>query len=411
VRRDGAEGTIMTVATQTSPRATSPEIGVVVLLVDDQVMIGEAVRRMLASEEDITFHYCQDPTQAVALAAEVRPTVILQDLIMPEIDGLDLVVQYREQEGTRLTPLIVLSTKEEADTKATAFARGANDYLVKLPDPVELIARIRYHSRGYIALLERNHAFAELAASQQALTDEIAKAARYVSSLLPARFETGPVTTDARFIPSVALGGDSFDYHWIDDDHLVTYLVDVSGHGVGPALMSVSAMNVLRSHSLPDVDFTDPSQVLVGMNHAFQMAQHGDMYLTMWYGVYTVSTRELRYTGGGHPPGLLVRGGGGAEPEMLESNGPMVGVMLDEQFESNACTVAPEDRLYVYSDGVYEIRKTNDTLWTFKEFRELMGRPIDDGVSRIDRLLTHTRELQGSELFEDDFSMLELKFA
>ena len=95
---------------------------------------------------------------------------------MPDVDGLDLVREYRQQEATKHTPLIVLSTKEEADTKAEAFARGANDYLVKLPDPVELVARIRYHSRGYIALIERREAYVALAQSQQALQDELNKA-------------------------------------------------------------------------------------------------------------------------------------------------------------------------------------------------------------------------------------------
>jgi sigma-B regulation protein RsbU (phosphoserine phosphatase) len=208
----------MTTSTDTGAAiatGAADDLGIVVLLVDDQPIIGEAVRRMLASQDDIAFHYLQDPTKAVATATELRATVILQDLVMPEIDGLDLVLRYREEEATRLTPLIVLSTKEEADTKAEAFARGANDYLVKLPDPVELIARLRYHSRGYIALLERNRAYAELARSEKALNDEIAKAARYVRSLLPAPVGEAPVRSDWRFIPSVALGGDSFDYHWL----------------------------------------------------------------------------------------------------------------------------------------------------------------------------------------------------
>ena len=86
------------------------QAGIVVLLVDDQAMMGEAVRRVLASCPDIEFHYCQDPTAALATAAELRPTVILQDLVMPEVDGLDLVSEYRQQEATRDTPLIILST-------------------------------------------------------------------------------------------------------------------------------------------------------------------------------------------------------------------------------------------------------------------------------------------------------------
>lgn len=146
----------------------------VVLLVDDQMIIGEAVRRMLVPHPDISFHFCQNGADAVAAAVRVSPSVILQDLVMPDIDGLDLVRGYRKNEATNSTPLIVLSSKEDPTTKAEAFARGANDYLVKLPDPVELIARIRYHSQAYYAML-RARAFAEaekerLVAERQAET-------------------------------------------------------------------------------------------------------------------------------------------------------------------------------------------------------------------------------------------------
>ena len=127
-----------------------------VLLVDDQAMIGEAVRRMLANETDIEYRFCGDPAQAMAVAAEFRPTVILQDLVMPDIDGLTMLRYYRANPATRRIPAIVLSTKEEPKVKAEAFQLGANDYLVKLPDPVELVARIRLHSQGYIAQLQRD---------------------------------------------------------------------------------------------------------------------------------------------------------------------------------------------------------------------------------------------------------------
>jgi adenylate cyclase len=135
---------------------------VTVLLIDDQRLIGEAVRRMLADEPDIRFHYLDDPMRAIEVAQEIQPTVILQDLVMPQIDGLSLVSTFRANEATRDIPMIVLSSKEEAKTKAEAFARGANDYMVKLPDRLEVLARIRYHSRGYISLLERNEALQKL---------------------------------------------------------------------------------------------------------------------------------------------------------------------------------------------------------------------------------------------------------
>ena len=123
---------------------------ITVLLIDDQSIIGEAVRRMLEPEQDIVFHYCSDPIQAFKVAKACQPTVILQDLVMPQMDGLLLVRFLRSRDApTYQIPLIVLSSKEEPMVKAQAFELGANDYLVKLPDRVELIARIRYHSRAY----------------------------------------------------------------------------------------------------------------------------------------------------------------------------------------------------------------------------------------------------------------------
>lgn len=146
-----------------------PSQPIMVLLVDDQIMVGEAVRRALLDEVGIEFHYCSNPLDALAIARTVQPTVILQDLVMPSVNGLDLVRQYRADPHTRNTPIIVLSTKEEASVKSDAFRAGANDYLVKLPDRIELIARIRYHSAAYLSQIQRDEAYRALRKSQQEL--------------------------------------------------------------------------------------------------------------------------------------------------------------------------------------------------------------------------------------------------
>lgn len=130
--------------------STPPEV--VVLLVDDQMIVARAVRQLFAEDPDIAFHYCPSPHQALERAAALHPSVILQDLVMPDISGLELVRQYRATPETAEIPIIVLSTKEDPATKSQAFAEGANDYLVKLPDRIELVARVRYHSRAYRAL-------------------------------------------------------------------------------------------------------------------------------------------------------------------------------------------------------------------------------------------------------------------
>jgi sigma-B regulation protein RsbU (phosphoserine phosphatase) len=387
---------------------------VTVLLIDDQPMIGEMVRRMLAGEPDIAFHYCRDAAKAHEEASRVKPTVILQDLVMPEIDGLDLVRQFRASESTHETPLIVLSTKEEPTVKAEAFALGANDYIVKLPDRLELLARIRYHSKGYINLLQRNEAYEALLESQRRLADEMQQAARYVQSLLPDKLRKGAIRTDWRFVPSAELGGDSFGYHWLDDDHFAFFLLDVSGHGVGAALLSVSAMNALRSQALPQTDFRVPGQVLAALNNAFQMDQQNGLYFTIWYGVYYKPARRIDYSGGGHPPALLINGPSPDQGvlEILESSGPMVGAVPDLEYQTANTSLGAFSKLYLFSDGVYEIERTDKTMWPFSEFLDFMRQGPHDSSSesKMDRLIAHDQQIQGREEFVDDCSIVELRF-
>ncbi|MFJ7567758.1 diguanylate cyclase [Herminiimonas sp. NPDC097707] len=145
------------------------ECKIMVLLVDDQVMVGEAIRRALLADPNIDFHYCERADEALAIAEKTRPTVILQDLVMPGVDGLTLVRQYRLSPITAHIPIIVLSTKEDPAIKRDAFTAGVNDYLVKLPDTIEMIARIRYHSRAYNNMRQRNAAYRALRESQQQL--------------------------------------------------------------------------------------------------------------------------------------------------------------------------------------------------------------------------------------------------
>ncbi len=387
---------------------------VTVLLIDDQPLVGETVRRMLAGEPDISFHYCRNAAVALEEARKVKPTVILQDLVMPDIDGLTLVQTFRADAETRETPMIVLSTKEEPTVKAEAFALGANDYIVKLPDRLELLARIRYHSRGYINLLQRNEAYEALKESERRLAGEIDQAAKYVRSLLPEKLKKGEVRTDWRFVPSAELGGDSFGYHWLDDDHFALFLLDVSGHGVGSALLSVSAMNALRSQALPQADFRRPDQVLGALNNAFQMDQQNGLFFTIWYGVYHKPTRRIDYAGGGHPPGLLLTGptADTAELTLLESHGPMIGAVPDLEFGGGTVELGPFAKLYLYSDGAYEIQRQDGTMWPFDQFVAFMrpGPHDDDSGALIDRLIAHDRELQGRDEFVDDLSFVELRF-
>lgn len=372
-----------------------------VLLVDDQLMIAEAVRRMLANYSDIKFHYCQDPSKAIQTAIEISPTIILQDLVMPDIDGWTLVKFYRSHPKIKNIPVIVLSSKEEPEIKADLFALGANDYIVKLPNPKELIARIRYHSKGYINFLERNDAYKRLA-------DDLERAKDYVLSLVPEPIKEGTVQTDWSLIPSTELGGDSFGYHWIDENYFAIYLLDVCSHGVGPALLSVSVLNLMRSGNLPNIDFRQPEQVLYALNESFQMSAQNNLYFTMWYGVYNKQEHELKYASAGHPPALLFSEAG--EPLELITPNFIVGGIPSYQYANETIKIPKNANLYVFSDGVYEIQKPDKAMWTLAELKVWLAEKQPGNGSEITGLYEFLKDMSGLNDLEDDFSMMRIQF-
>lgn len=138
------------------------QIPISVLLIDDEFLIGEAMRIKLSTEHDISFHYCKEPDKALEKAYTAQPTVIMLDLVMPGVNGLTMVKFFKNSEDFRNIPLIVLSAREEPELKRKAVALGANDYMIKLPDKTELVARIRCHSERYIFKRQRDELITKL---------------------------------------------------------------------------------------------------------------------------------------------------------------------------------------------------------------------------------------------------------
>ncbi|MFM1800754.1 MAG: hypothetical protein RJA81_106 [Planctomycetota bacterium] len=373
-----------------------------VLLVDDSRVLCLSVESLFKNETDIVFRSCLKAGEAMEAALSFEPTVILQDLVMPDVEGMEMIQMFKSDSRTADIPLVLLSATDEPKTKADAFAEGANDYIVKLPDRLELLARVRYHSRAYRAMLERNRAFRQIA-------EDLEQAADYVRAQLPDQIMDGPIRASYLFVPSSGVGGDLFGYWWLDDDHFAVYLLDTSGHGVGSCLLSVSAGDILRRRILPNVDFHNPAAVLETLSSIFPLDPKTGKYFTIWYGIYCRSKQSLTYAGAGHPPALIIRSESGMVEE-LPSIGPFIG-LEGFSYDNSITELHTGDRLYLFSDGVYEIRDhQTGRMWEFSNLKEILCKALKaNRQSPLIHLLELARCSQGSEILEDDFAIVEFE--
>ena len=241
------------------------------------------------------------------------------------------------------------------------------------------------------------------------LDRDLEGARRYVQSLIPAPLAEGPIRTEWILLPSARLGGDVFGYHRLDERTFSIFLIDVSGHGTGAAMHAVSVTNVLRRDAVPAMDMRDPARVAAYVNTMFQMSTHGGLYLTLWYGVYDLETRTLRYCSAGHHPSYLV-----TEPREraipLKTGNIIIGATTAFEFESASVEVPPGSRLYVFSDGIFEIEAKDGQQWTLDHVLPLIVEPPVQGMSEPERLLQAIRGHARSPDFDDDFTVVVATF-
>lgn len=239
------------------------------------------------------------------------------------------------------------------------------------------------------------------------LEQDLDRARGYVQSLLPAPLVTGPVRADWLLEPSSRLGGDALGYQWLDERHFALFLLDVSGHGVGAAMHSVSVLNVLRQHALGDAETRDPSAVLRRLNAMFQMDSHGGMYLTMWYAVYDVQSRRLAFASAGHHPAFLQAG---ATLRALEARNLMLGALENTQYATCVVDVPAGARLHLFSDGAFEITAKTGEQRGLSDFVELLAQPSEYANASprqlYEAVLAQSRDIP----LEDDFSLLTVTF-
>jgi sigma-B regulation protein RsbU (phosphoserine phosphatase) len=392
-----------------------------ILIIDDDPILRTVLKRALENQGyDTTV--ASNGEEGIIQAQRLRPALIICDWVMSHMDGLEVCRCIKADPEFATTFFILLTAKgaapgEEGD-RIQGLDTGADEFISKPIDLNELKARVRAGLRIHQlhedlqlqkqSLEELNQ---NLHNQKQIIEAELAEAADYVRSLLPAPLEE-TVSIEALFVPSAQLGGDCFDYYWIDDENLVIYLLDVSGHGVGSALLSVSVLNILRSQSLPNTNFCQPSEVLKALNSSFQMSNHHEKYFTIWYGVYNRIQRQLVYANAGHPPAVLLSttDPNSIQAKQLGSLDLPIGFLPNINFDIAVLNIEKNSTLYIFSDGAYEISQLNGEIWGFDALFDLLKNSDQTNPQNLKNVLAEIMTSTNHENFDDDLSLLQIKF-
>lgn len=372
-----------------------------ILVIDDDPTVQTLLSRVLKSQgyQVVVTH---NGEEGIRLARQLYPGLVICEWTMQSMSGLEVCRRIKADPRLSTVFFIFLTSLGSVSDCVQAFDAGGDDFITKPIEQNELTARVR-------AGLRLHQMSRDLQKQKQLLEAELAEAADYVRSLLPPQLKE-PLEINSRFIPSLRLGGDCFDYYWLDPDYLAIYLLDTAGHGLGATLPSISVLNMLRSRALDGINYYQPTEVLRALNSTFQMTSQNSKYFTIWYGVYNRVNRQLIYSNAGHPPTVLLSEKPTVQVTKLETPSIPIGMFPDTNYTDKFCHIPESSTLYIFSDGVYELHLADGSIWELDSFIDLLKMDHVVGNCDLDTILAQLNQINHKESFDDDLSILQIRF-
>lgn len=350
--------------------------------------------------------------------------LVISDWMMPQIDGLELCRKVRAVEWGHYVYFILLTARDDKEDLIEGMTAGADDFLTKSFNFEELRVRLRAAERilGLESqLAERNRKLNEINGELQTaldrIQDDLRAAANLQASLLPKDPNVFPnLAVDWLFLPAAVIGGDIFDFFSLSDRNLGFYHLDVAGHGVPSAMMSVTLSRTLSAElsdgQLSTVSGSEilakaPSAVVGDLNRRFQSNDTAP-YFTMVYGYLDAVSGRGELCQAGHPYPLLAHVDG--RIEQVGHGGFAVGMLEGVPYDSVAFTLDPGDRLILYSDGITDCRNAQGESFEIERLKWLLGDCRDMPLATLSsRLENDLMDWRGAGEIEDDISMLVLE--
>ena len=390
-----------------------------ILIVDDTPANLQVLAGML---KDRGYKVRPVPSGKLALVAAQRdpPDLILLDINMPELNGYEVCEQLKADDTLQGIPVLFISALTEQLDKVKAFATGGVDYITKPFQIEELHARVETHLKLRRLQIELEETNSKLAEVNGRMSRDLKAAAKIQETFLPRKSPCVPGTAFAwTYQPCDELGGDGLNIIPLGDGKIGLYILDVSGHGVASALLSVTLSRLLSPPSDPSSilvrqrdgsdlhHITPPADVVAHLNRLFAFDAATEQFATMVYGILDVASGEFRYVSAGHPGPVHLPWGD--DPVMLASQGSPIG-LGEDAYEERAVRLRTGDRLYLYSDGVSEAMNAAGQQFGDARLLEAIGQwrsePLQESLAE---LVGKIARWQGSETRQDDISILAVE--
>lgn len=376
-----------------------------VLIVDDEKSNRQILEAYLLSEGYLTFQ-ASGGQEAMQLTKEISPDMILLDVMMPEMDGFAVCHFLKNDPATKIIPVIIITALDDRETKIRGLEVGADDFLTKPVNPLELKARVR-------SLIRVKRYYEQIEDMNQKLMANMAKAQKIQRALMPKEFpQTKEFHFQAFYQAAEMVGGDYYNVFPVDEENICLYVADVTGHGLDAAMLTIFIKETINGYirqTFTKGQIFSPRLCLVELDEKFKAEDFPeDIFITIFLGFINLKNRTFTYSSAGFVEFPYVFGPRGVwqlhcPGSLIISYGSL------GEYEEKTLALHPGDRILFYTDGLVEQRTTSGEIYGPERLKRLLENYQSIGKENLlSEIISSVQSFAGGSTFQDDIVLLQL---